>query len=211
MAIAVKYFVTSTLFLLFLSGIGRSLFAQDSIAFDKAATQRYIKMGIGTGTATTFGFYLAYLMSEKRFYSFDFNYITQNPKYRPRDYSGQFLCIFGDCIPNEEISYFTFSVGHYLVNKHKIRFGLAGGPSFVVYKKVVFEKNEPSGWFDLGPNYNTSYRSQAGIGAALKTMIQFRVLKKLWLEPAFYANINTSHTVYSGNFFISLDFPAGHK
>lgn len=93
-----------------------------------------------------------------------------------------------------------------------MRFGVAGGSSLVVYRKVVFDKiNDPRDWFNLGPDYHTSFSNQAGPGLALKTMIQFRVLKKLWLEPAFYTNINTRHTTCSGNLFISLDFPAGRR
>jgi len=189
-------------------GISKAGFAQDTAASNLRTPQRYIKAGLGMGSEKNFGLYVSLVTSEKRFYTFDFNMISRNPKYLPQGYYGEFLCIFGDCIPNDETSYITFFAGYYFINKRKMRLGGAAGPSFVNFKKVIFKKREVQGWgFNLGPNYNTSFSNRVGAGLALKAMMEFQILKWLWLEPAFYANVNTQHTTCSGNLFVSFNFP----
>jgi hypothetical protein len=200
---AVAFFIT-----FFLLVVLRTGFAQDTTSDPASGAQPSIKAGLGAGTAKNFGIYFSVSPSEKRFYTFDFNHISRNPTYLPQNYHGEFLCFFGDCIPNEEISYITVFAGHYFISKHKARFGIAGGPSLVLYRKVVFEEiNNPRDWLNLGPNYNISYSNRIGAGIGLKTIVEFRIAQSLWLEPAFYANINTRHTTYSGNLYLNFEWP----
>lgn len=92
----------SRLFILFLLCAGGTTFVQD-IAVNPSGTQQYLKIGLDAGTAKNFGIHFSLLTSEKRFYSVDFNHISRNPRFIPTDYYGEFLCFFGDCIPNDEI------------------------------------------------------------------------------------------------------------
>jgi hypothetical protein len=198
----------AALFIAFFLAVLHTGFAQDITSAPASGTQRFIKAGLGAGTAKNFGIYFSVSPSEKKFYALDVNHISRNPRYMPRDYHGEFLCLIGDCIPNEGISYISIFAGYHFINTRKIRFSVAGGPSLVNYRKMLFEDiDNPRDWLNLGPDYNISYSNRIGAGVGLKTMVAFRIAKGLWLEPAFYANINTQHTTYSGNLFVSFELP----
>jgi hypothetical protein len=183
-------------------------YAQDTPTGTASGAQRTIKAGIGAGTAKNFGIYFSVSPTEKKFYALDVNHISRKVDAPDGYYGESYVCLSGDCMPRDEISYVTLFAGRYFIRKNGLRFGAAAGPSFVNYNKVLFRERQENG---MGPNFGGAYytvnSNRIGGGVGLKTMVEFRIAKGLWLEPAFYANINTQHTIYSGNLFVSFELP----
>jgi hypothetical protein len=198
---AVAFFIS-----FFLLAVLPAGFAQDTAS--AGGMQRYLKTAFGAGTAKNFGIYFSVLVSEKGFYALDVNHISRKVDAPDGYYGESYVCLLGDCMPRDEISYITLFAGRYFLRKNGFRFGAAAGPSFVNYNKVLFRERQENG---MGPNFGGAYytvnSNRIGGGVGLKTMVEFRIAKGLWLEPAFYANINTQHTIYSGNLFVSFELP----
>jgi hypothetical protein len=193
-------------FIAFFLAVLHTGLAQDTTSAPASGTQRFIKAGIGAGTANNLGIYFSISPSEKGFYALDVNHISRKVD-EPYGYYGPLIC-FGDCSPRNNISYISFFAGRYFLFKNKVRFGAAAGPSFVNYKKVHFrERGDRRVGFNLSSKYYTVHSNRIGAGVGLKTMFEFQIVKGLWLEPVFYANINTQHTTYSGNLFVNFELP----
>ena len=139
-----------------------------------------------------------------------YNYI-QFAANLPSDYSSG-LCIFGACIPIDELSMYSFRImKEFLTPTYWFRLGAEAGFSYLKFSRANFVPHHTSGLLDLSSNYTTNNKKSESIGLSLRAKIEFPLCRFVGCEFSVISNVNKYKSLTGVEFHITAGLLRGNR
>ena len=163
-------------------------------------------LGLGGGIPNIGGVSTTFILSNDWGGSISYKVGNSKAKNLPSNYRVGAFCIFGDCIPRDEVMMFSAKIVRTFPTSDKnARFGIEVGPSWNSYKIYKFTPRNATGLFSSwSSNYNKSYEKTNSIGLSLRAKVDILFSRSVGMELALFSNINAAKSVFGAECYFTF-------